>query len=265
MTRRNGSSVTVKARAISAIWRLPIEQIGDLVVGANAVTGEDLVELLADQGAGARLPARAPQAAVHDADVLGDRQVGAEREFLEHAADAAGAALPPTPVGHRLARQRPIVPSLGRQRSGQNVHERRLAGAVVADKPQAFACARPEGRRPPRHGRRRKTFRRRPVLSHRLAKRLLARDDLCRILGRVLDIGNAALFRGGQIRFQSCPGRSAGRARSDPSEPPCRRGSSGPPRRRASRRRARSRPTWSHSHWHPSVPSTTAAHPGGCP
>ena len=65
-------------------------EVGDLVVGTDAMAGENLVELGADQCAGARLPADALEAAVHDADVLGDRQVGAERKFLEHAADAAG-------------------------------------------------------------------------------------------------------------------------------------------------------------------------------
>ena len=53
------ASVTVKARATSTIWRLPIGRSLDDVAGADAVAGKDLVELGEDQIAGAAAPAQA--------------------------------------------------------------------------------------------------------------------------------------------------------------------------------------------------------------
>jgi hypothetical protein len=75
-----------------------------------------------------------------DARVLGDAEVGAERQFLEHAAYAElqrarhGIARLSVAAHRDLSAIRP-------QRAGHHMHERRLAGAVVADQPDAFACA----------------------------------------------------------------------------------------------------------------------------
>ena len=63
-------------------------QVADDRRGADAVAGEDLVELGEDQVAGAAPPAEAGERRVVDAGVLGHRQVGAERQLLEDAADA---------------------------------------------------------------------------------------------------------------------------------------------------------------------------------
>ena len=63
-------------------------KVADDVAGADAVAGKDLVELAADQLAGPAPPAEAGQRRVHDAGILGHRQVRAERELLEDAADA---------------------------------------------------------------------------------------------------------------------------------------------------------------------------------
>ena len=55
----------------------------------DAVAGKDLVELVARSAArrGARQP-KPLSDGVHDAGVLGHREVRAERQLLEHAADA---------------------------------------------------------------------------------------------------------------------------------------------------------------------------------
>ena len=63
-------------------------QVANDVGGSDVVARKDLVELGEDQVAGPAAPAEAFQRAVVDAGVLGDRQVGAERQFLEHAAYA---------------------------------------------------------------------------------------------------------------------------------------------------------------------------------
>ena len=76
---------------------------------------------------------------MHDPGVLRHRQVGRQRQLLEHAAHT-----------RRVGGTHGIVPGLvgatdgdgapvGRQRAGQHVHQRRLAGAVVADEADAFA------------------------------------------------------------------------------------------------------------------------------
>jgi hypothetical protein len=49
MTRRTGVSVSEKARATSTICRRPIGRSPTMSSGLDAVAGEDLVELLADQ------------------------------------------------------------------------------------------------------------------------------------------------------------------------------------------------------------------------
>ncbi len=117
---------------------VPDRKIADDRVGRDAVARKDLVELAADQIAGPPAPAPALDRRMKDAGVLRDRQVRAERQLLEDAADA------------ELLRQRHRVAGLQRsadenfaavrrERAGKHVHQRRLAGAVVADEPHAFA------------------------------------------------------------------------------------------------------------------------------
>ena len=113
-------------------------QVADDVAGADAVAGKDLVELGANELAGAPPPADAGERRMEDAGILGDGQVRAEREFLEDAADAellreshAGSSLLAAVDGDPAA--------VGAKRAGEDVHQRRLAGAVVADEPDAFA------------------------------------------------------------------------------------------------------------------------------
>ena len=63
MTSLSGSSVTVKARATSTIWRWPIGRSLTMSAGVDAVAGKDLIELVADQPAGLRAASRSPRSA----------------------------------------------------------------------------------------------------------------------------------------------------------------------------------------------------------
>ena len=97
-----------------------------------------------------------------DARVLGHRQVGAERQLLEDAADARGAGPRRDAVaGGRVRAVDPMIARVRRQRAGQHVHQRRLAGAVVADQADALAGADARGRPRRARGRRRSSSRRR--------------------------------------------------------------------------------------------------------
>ena len=78
----------------------------------------------AEEAAPRRLPA--------EQDVLGDRQVRAERQLLVDQRDAALARLVRRRRTVRLARQ-PHLALVGLQRPGKHVHQRALAGAVLAD------------------------------------------------------------------------------------------------------------------------------------
>ena len=115
-------------------------EIADDVARRDAVARKDLVELVEDQPARALAPAQALQAGVEDAGILGDGQVGAERQLLEYAAHAV--ALGDGHVVVSRSGRSPctlIAPRSGAQRPGQDMHERRLAGAVMADEADAFA------------------------------------------------------------------------------------------------------------------------------
>ena len=77
---------------------------------------------------------------VVDARVLGDAEVGAERQFLEHAAYAELLR-----ARHRIvvldAATHGDLAAVGHQRARHHMHQRRLAGAIVADETDAFAGA----------------------------------------------------------------------------------------------------------------------------
>ena len=67
---------------------VPDRKIADDGVGRDAVARKNLVELAADQVAGAPAPAPALDRRMKHAGILRDRQVRAERQLLEDAADA---------------------------------------------------------------------------------------------------------------------------------------------------------------------------------
>ena len=117
-------------------------QVAHDVRGCDVVARKDLVELGEDELAGAATPAETLQRAVIDASVFGDRQIGAERQFLEHAAHAEVLGERCRIAALRIAADDDRS-AVRRARAGKHVHQRRLAGAVVADQPDAFAA--PDG------------------------------------------------------------------------------------------------------------------------
>ena len=96
--------------------------------------------------AGAVEPAAPPGQA--DQQVLQHRQARRELEMLVHHADAERPAHRPScgcaPAGPRSA----IVPGIGRIGAEQDVHQRGLAGAVLAEQAEDLARRRPRGRPP---------------------------------------------------------------------------------------------------------------------
>ena len=116
-------------------------EIADDGAGRDAMAGKDLVELARDQRAGLAPPGKAGKGRMHDPQILRHRQIGAERKLLEHAADAVT-------MGDRRAIARgeiPAVhgdaPAIRGRRAGEDVHQCRFAGAVMADESEAFARA----------------------------------------------------------------------------------------------------------------------------
>ena len=80
---------TEKARAISPSGARPIDRSPTTSSASMPWPGKICVELARRSGAPrAAPPAEAAQRRMHDAGVLGHREVGAERQFLEDAADA---------------------------------------------------------------------------------------------------------------------------------------------------------------------------------
>ena len=115
-------------------------QVANDILRADAVAGEDPVQTGADQVSGLAGSAPAVQGGMADTGVLGDAKVGAQRQFLKHAAHTQGAGGLDRPGGLR----RPVngdKAGVGRVRPGQNAHQSRLAGPVMADKPDTFAGA----------------------------------------------------------------------------------------------------------------------------
>ena len=85
-------------------------------------------------------PSRRAPAREHP-HVLGDRQVRAERELLEDAAQAGGARARDAVAGRLVAVDEHGPPASGASAAVQHVDQRRLAGAVVADQADALAGA----------------------------------------------------------------------------------------------------------------------------
>ena len=112
-------------------------EVADRIGAVDMVAREDLVELGPDDGERPAAPAPAFELAVHDAGIFGDRQIGAEGEFLEHAADAAGtrrsnARLPgPLPIAQAaLMRIEPAI---------DDIDDGGFARTIMPDQPDAFA------------------------------------------------------------------------------------------------------------------------------
>ena len=88
MTSRTGVSVTEKARAISTIWRRPIDRSPTTSPASMPWPGKISSSLSRISRPSARRQPKPLSAGVEDAGVLGHGQVRAERQFLEDAADA---------------------------------------------------------------------------------------------------------------------------------------------------------------------------------
>ena len=117
----------------------PDREVRDDGVRRDAVAGKDLVELGADHVAGAPTPAPARDGRMQDARVLRDRQIRAERKLLEHAADAERLRGDDR-IGFTQRALDQNLAGVGGERAGEDVHQRRLAGAVVADQTDALSA-----------------------------------------------------------------------------------------------------------------------------
>ena len=102
------------------------------------MAGKDGVEAGGDNCCGARAPAKSAQIAVHDAGVLNDAQVRAQRQFLKHTAHAA-TARDADAVGRKPAA---ITKNLALLRGKAAIDHRDdggFSGTIMADKADAFA------------------------------------------------------------------------------------------------------------------------------
>src|ERR1700736_6121333 len=113
-------------------------QVADDLARSDAVAGEDLVELAANQVTRLPPPADAGESGMEDAGVLRHRQIWAEREFLENATDAE-LLRDPDGIMTWLNAADGNPAAVRRKRSGKHVHEGRLARPVMADQADAFA------------------------------------------------------------------------------------------------------------------------------
>ena len=111
----------------------------DRPVAVYAVAWEDLVELLPDQRLGPLAPAQALERGVGDPGVFGHRQIGAERKLLEHAAHAVRMRLRDRIAGGGIGAIETDDAGIGPEAAVDDVDQRRLAGPVVADQPDALA------------------------------------------------------------------------------------------------------------------------------
>ena len=119
-------------------------QVADDVAGADAVAGKDLVELSRDQLA--RRAAARPRPSGADArPACSRRRVRfgqSDSSWNTQRTPRRCAARTPQPRGRRRAPPISMRPGVGRQAAGQHVHQRRLAGAVVADEARRISPAR---------------------------------------------------------------------------------------------------------------------------
>ena len=114
-------------------------QVADDLAGVDAVTRKDPLELIRDE-VGSRLPpAPAADSRMHDAGVLGNRQVRAERQLLEDAADTMTVRCTDVVAIGEIAAGDLDSAAIGPKGAREDAHQRRLAGAVMADETQALA------------------------------------------------------------------------------------------------------------------------------
>src|SRR6202166_4653798 len=113
-------------------------QIADDGVEGNAVTWENLVELLADQFAGSLSPTPSRNGRVKNPRIFGHREIGTKRQFLKDAPD-------PQFLGkkRRITFPRSAgdddLPMIRSERAGQHMHQRRFTGTIMPDQPDALA------------------------------------------------------------------------------------------------------------------------------
>ena len=123
-------------------------QLARHVVCTQAVPRKDHVERRHQLRAGARPPRPFGGLRLRDAHVLGQRQVVAQRQLLEHATQAPAPRFAHRPAGADAAAfglgtgasGNAQLATVRRQGTAQDVDERGLAGPVVTDQPDAFAA-----------------------------------------------------------------------------------------------------------------------------
>ncbi len=113
-------------------------QVLNQIAWPYAVAGKDLVELVENEPPCPAPPTEALDRRVNDARVFGDRQVRAERQFLKDAAKAERSCARRSPVRLFLAVDDEFA-AIRRDAAVEDMHQRRLAGAVVADDADALA------------------------------------------------------------------------------------------------------------------------------
>ena len=163
MTRRTRSSVSVKARATSTIWRRPMErslhQIGVSTCRARGKSGPSISRIMA---AAFRRQPNPRSAGWRCAGILRHGEVRAERKFLEHAANAglmARSRGPKTCCAASSIRQTDASRHRPSALRRQDVHQGDFPGAVVADEPDPFPAARRRSHTVRGPGQRRSAFR----------------------------------------------------------------------------------------------------------
>ena len=245
-------------------------EVADHVVGLDAVAREDLVELARRSAAHARPPAAGRAGAVHDARVLGDGEVRAERQLLRRRSAGRGAGQRPA----RAGRSRPSPPTA--DRASVRLPAVPARHAISVDLPAPLCPTRPRHspaaageidpaeRADGAEGRVDAGKRDGGGLAEpRSLRRATSRRSTCgRVFRRVLDIGDAAPLGGGAGRpLEIVLVDAAGTAPRGPLAPPCRRGSCWATQKARVETPGRSRPTSSRSRWRPSAPSTRRARP----
>src|SRR3984957_2054744 len=110
----------------------PDGQVLNQIAGPDPMTGKDLVQLVENEPPCPAAPAKALNRRVNDAGVFGHGQVRAKRQFLKDAAQAESACSRRTPMRLFLAADHEPA-AIRRDAAVEDMHQRRLAGAVVTD------------------------------------------------------------------------------------------------------------------------------------
>ena len=132
-----------RARATATSWRWPPDKRADdavrLEVGAELA--HDLARRLLHRRPVEELErAEAPPPLAAEKDIGGNIEIAAEREVLVDHLDAGGAGIERAAEATSRPSKR-MVPVGRRVEAGQDFHQRRLAGAVVADQPDSLGRA----------------------------------------------------------------------------------------------------------------------------